>query len=293
MAASRPRPESAAVLGDLERQAVGRRQDLGRQHAGNRAGGDDAPIRQHQRVREPGRDLLDVVGDQDDGGRVVSHGEIGQSGCQGLASAEVEPGGGLVEEQQGGVGHQRAGDLDALALARGEGPEGPLAKRAAAHSLEEQGRPTSVGIGEGVPPRRERRVPGRHDDVDRAEVRVDGRRQRRAGVADRSSQLARVDRAHLCAEDADQAARRPEVGAEDLEQRRLAGAVGTQHDPTLPVPDRPVDVGQDGPARPHDGDPAEFDHGFGHGRSIADLRPGPRDRGRAAARFETATPTRE
>ena len=74
----------------------------------------------------PGRELLDVVGDQHRRRRVGVGGEPGQAAQEVLAAAEVHAGGGLVEQQQLGVGHQRAGDLHPLALALAQRAVGAL-----------------------------------------------------------------------------------------------------------------------------------------------------------------------
>ena len=56
-------------------------------------------------------------------GAIRVAGEAAEAAYEVLAAAEVEAGGGLVEEQQLGVGHHGAGDEGALALALGEGAE--------------------------------------------------------------------------------------------------------------------------------------------------------------------------
>ena len=84
----------------------------------DRTGGDDLARPQDQGVREAGRDLLDVVGDQDDRRGPVGSGEPREIAQQRLPGAEVEAGGRLVEQQQVGIGHQRAGDRRPAPLAR-------------------------------------------------------------------------------------------------------------------------------------------------------------------------------
>jgi hypothetical protein len=77
------------------------------------------PSRMSNAWVKPG-DLLDVVGDQGDRRGVRVGGQVGQAADEVLAGAQVEAGRGLVEQQQLGVGHEGAGDLDALALALGQ-----------------------------------------------------------------------------------------------------------------------------------------------------------------------------
>ncbi len=75
---------------------------------------------------EAGRDLLDVMGHQHQGGGVGVSGDVAQPPDQVLAATEVEAGRRLVEQHQLGVGHQRASDLDPLPLALGQRPEPPV-----------------------------------------------------------------------------------------------------------------------------------------------------------------------
>ncbi|RSS62148.1 hypothetical protein EF918_31455 [Streptomyces sp. WAC06614] len=62
------------------------------------------------------------MGHDDDGPAVV--GEVAQRVHHGAVHAGVQAGGGLVEEQQGGLGQQFQGDGDPLALAAGEAVHG-------------------------------------------------------------------------------------------------------------------------------------------------------------------------
>ena len=96
-------------------------------------GGLDPTLRQQQHVGEADRDLLDVVGHQHVGGVAGSTARAVQRGDQLLAAAEVEAGCRLVEQQQPGRGHQRAGQQHALALARREQPEALVGHGGAAH----------------------------------------------------------------------------------------------------------------------------------------------------------------
>ena len=100
-------------------------------------GGEHLALTDHQDVGEAGGDLLDVVRDHDHGGGDRVAGEPAEAAYQVLAAAEVEAGGGLVEEQQLGVGHQGAGDQGALALALGEGAELAVQVLAHAEAVEE------------------------------------------------------------------------------------------------------------------------------------------------------------
>ena len=91
-------------------------------------------------------------------GRGGVGGQRRQRGDEVLAPAEVEPGGGLVEEQQLGVDHQRPRDLDPLALALAQGAEGALGElrvRRARPAGSRRGR----GRGRRTPPRQRPTTP--------------------------------------------------------------------------------------------------------------------------------------
>src|SRR5205814_289528 len=88
--------------------------------------------------------------------------------------------------------------------------------------------------------------------------------------ADRLAQLPHVDPPQPLPEDGRGAGRRVPVGADDLEQGGLAGAVRTDDDPVLPGRHRPVDVDQHGHTVVVDGHAAQL-HGIsrrGHAVSM-------------------------
>ena len=93
----------------------------------------------------------------------------------------------------------------------------------------------------GVPPRSEGGVPGGDHDVEGRQARVDRRLEAGARVADLAPEVAGVDPADRLAEDFDRAGRRPEIGARDVDERRLARSVRAEDDPALAVADGPVD----------------------------------------------------
>jgi hypothetical protein len=101
-----------------------------------------------------------------------------------------------------------------LPLARRQRSERPRGHAATAHEGEHRFGPLTILLRELVPPRRQRRMTGGHDHVDRRQVRVDLGRQHGSDIADRSPQFAGIHRPHL--------------GAEDLHlfQRRIFAATG-------------------------------------------------------------------
>ena len=190
-----------------------------------------------------------------------------------LAAAEVEPGGRLVEQQQLGVGHQRAGDLDPLALALAEGAEGavgqvrrPRPPRAASaarswsrSSYSSRQRPTTPYDAE--------TTTSLHQLAAR-----DPLGERGAGQADPRPQLEDVDGAEHLVEDPGDAGGRVELRGGDLEQRGLAGAVGSEDHPALVLLDRPVDVVEQRGLAPAHRDAGELEDG-GHARHPIQHRP--------------------
>src|SRR3569833_1236092 len=113
--------EAAVGAGEGERQAEGVRQVGRGQDVVGRTRGDHLALAEQQGVRVAGRDLLDVVGDQHLRRREVVVRQVGEPGDEILAAAQIQPRSRLGEQQQLGGGHERTGDLGALALALAEG----------------------------------------------------------------------------------------------------------------------------------------------------------------------------
>ena len=93
-----------------------------------------------------------------------------------------------------------------------------------------------------IPPRRDRSRGSGYDDVQGADLVRDAGFQSGTDDADALAQFAYVDRPDGPAQDRHIAARRPQVGGGDRDERRLAAAVGAEQDPALARPDPPVDA---------------------------------------------------
>ena len=202
-----------------------------------------APAQQH-RVREARRDLLDVVGDQHHHRRARITDQPGDPAQQVLPAAQVQPGRGLVEQQQLRVRHQGPGDLDPLALAFGQGREPAPDQVRAAERVQQLDRAGHVG---GVVilggPAEDPVGRGQHqvDDLLRGRHPVgDGR----AREADPGPQVGRVGVLQALAEDLGRARGRGQQRGRHLEQRGLAGAVRADDHPALVAVHGPVDVTQ-------------------------------------------------
>ncbi len=208
----------------------------------DRPGVDHAPLTQQERVGEARRDLLDVVGDQDGRRRVGVEGEHGQGRDEVLTTAEVQPGGRLVEQQELGVGHQGTRDLDALALALAEGAEGALGQLGGADLGQQLGGPVVVELGVVLAPAAHDAVRRGDDDVPDQLGPRDPVGERCTGQPDARPQVEHVRRAEHLVEDAGHSGRRVDLGAGDLQEGRLAGTVGPEHHPALVLLDLPGDV---------------------------------------------------
>ena len=186
---------------------------------------------QEQRVGEAGRDLLEVVRDHHE--RSLPLRQLAEHRHQRLASAEVEAGARLVEQEELGVGHEEPGDEHPLALALGEGGQ-LLTDVAGAPDPPEQGvRALVVGVGVGAPPGLEGGVDAGHHGVVGGERRPQALEDRTARQPDAPTGRPHVDGAVAVAEDGDRPARRRALEREEPEDRGLPGAVRAEHGPPL------------------------------------------------------------
>ena len=132
-----------------------------------------------------------MVGDQHQRGCIGVGGQVGQPGHQLLATAQVETGGGFVEQQQFRVGHQRAGDQHPFALALGQGFVGAVGEVLGAQALQHVDRALVVDVLVALPPAAQHRVAGGDDQVAHHLVAGNPLRQRRGAqpTRDRSSDM--------------------------------------------------------------------------------------------------------
>ena len=145
--------------------------------------------------------------------------------------------------------------------------------RCSAPDLREQvGGPVVVEVGVLLAPAAQDAV-GRGDDdvLDQLGAR-DPVGERGAGEADARAQLEDVGRAEHLVEDPGHARGRVHLRGGDLEQRRLAGAVGPEDHPALVLLDQPADVVEQQRLAPAHRDPCELDDGD-HARHPIQHRP--------------------
>src|SRR5215831_18515887 len=267
-------PAGLAVFDD-ERDAEALGQVPLREHRRQRPGREHrAPAQQHG-VGEPLGDLLHVMGDHHHGGRSPVQGEVGDPPHEIFPAAQVKARGRLVEQQQFGIGHERTGDLNALALALRQGGEPAPDQVGAAQRVEQFHRPGHIGGLILLFPPPDDRVGGGEDEVDhllpRRHLVGDGG----TGQADPRAQVEDVGRAEPLAQDLRRSLGGEQLGRRHLEQGGLARPVGADHHPPFVVVDRPGDVAeQHGPAPP-DADTLQADYLVGHPApsSAASVRP--------------------
>ena len=223
-------------------------------------------------MREASRDLVDVMGDEHEWGTGGVERELAETRDEVFARAEIESCGRLVEQQQLGIGHERARELHALLLAARECPEHPPREARDPEAVEQLDRAGAVRLGVGVPPGLERGVAGRHHDVDDLDLAAQHRGHRRARKADSRPQPAHVDASQLAAEHRHGAARRVQVQRRDADERRLSRTVRSEHHPTLAGADPPVDAIQDAPPVVDERYAAQLERGrgllFRHGAAM-------------------------
>src|SRR5487761_1736502 len=255
-----PRPPAALPLLHRQRHAEALRQLLLGEHLGQLARGDHAALAQQDRVGEAVGHLFHVMGDQPHHRRAGIAGQRGQPPQQVLPAAQVQPGGGLVEQQQLGIGHQRPGDLHPLALALRQRREpAPDQVRAAERVQQLHGAGEVGGLVLLLPPA-EDRVRGGEHQVDDLLPGPHPFGHRGAGEADPRAQLEHVDLAQPLAEHLDRARGGEQLRGSHLHERGLTCTVRADDNPALVFVGRPVDVAQQHRPFPPDANAAHPQH---------------------------------
>ena len=231
--------------------AEGRPVPLAVQHLRRRPPGLHAGVEVDDPLRQP-PDRGRVVGHQD-GGEVVPGRDPGQEVEELPAPARVHPRGGLVEEEEGGLVHERAGQEGALQLAPGELSEHGVEQPLAAHPGECRPRRLAVG---GRDANRPGPAPVRHDHVHhpRREGPVEGLGLRQ--VADRATGCPGAGAEHL-----DLAGGERHQAERGLHERRLAAAVRAAQARELASGHVEAHVVQEPPPADLDGDAARGEGG--------------------------------
>ena len=219
-------------------------------------------IVEQESVREAGRDLIDVVGDEHSREDVSIASHPSEEPNELFPPAEVEPGCRLIEDPQRGVVHQRPCEQHTLELSRRQRAELYVGELTAPKSIQEAARIRSVGIVVGVPPGREVGIFPRGHDVLDAKGRPEHAGQRGTSEAEATAERAYVRATQPLAQDLDGAMRRVDVQAGQPAQRGLSRSVRPKHDPAVITPHTPVDLVQDGAVAPDQVDPAKGEDGI-------------------------------
>lgn len=114
-------------------------------------------------------------------------GEIGEGVNQLFTAAEIEPSRRLVEQDDLGIVHQRAGQQDPLLLTGRQRRHRSVGEGADLHAVEAGSGLGAIGVVVAVPPRFEGGVLGGHHHVECHEFLAELARQRGGGVPDPAS----------------------------------------------------------------------------------------------------------
>ena len=145
---------------------------VGGEHLAERACGDDRSGAHQHGVGERRRDVLDVVGDDDERGSVGVGGEVVEGVDELLPAGEVEARRRLVEQHDGRFVHQRAGEQHTASLARRQRDQRVVGEPGDAHPVEALAGALVVVRRVAVPPRFEGAVPRRPHGVERRQRRA-------------------------------------------------------------------------------------------------------------------------
>lgn len=244
---------AAGVVGDGDGEAEGGGDGGGSEGGDGGAGGDDGAVAEEEGVAGGGGEFFQVVRDEDGGEVGVGGGEGGEGGEEGFAGGEVETGSGFVEEEERGVGHEGAGDADALAFALGAGGDLAGGETGAAEEIEEVAGAGALGLADAVGEGPDGAGGAGEDDLFDGEPVEDFE----GGVddADPFAQVPETDLTEATAEDGDGTGAGVADGAGEGEEGALAGAVRAEEGPVLAAPDRPGDAIEDrGAVRDPDAD---------------------------------------
>ena len=210
-------------------------------------------------MTEPRGNLLDVMGDQHQSRRIGVGGQIGQAGDQILPATEVQAGGGLVEQQKFGIGHQRPRDQHPLAFALRERAIGAVRQVLGADALESVHRTQIIHVVVTLAPTAQHRVAGRNHQIPNQFIVRNPLRQCRTAQSNPLTQFGHIHPAEPLPQDHRHTRGRVFHGGGHPQQRGLAGAVGTDHHPAFIELDLPVDRPDQHPAAAPQRHTAEVD----------------------------------
>src|SRR5260221_8660400 len=235
--------EGVAAGGFLQLDGRGKRtgQERGGEDGTFFAGGEGLAGFQKQGVGEEGHDFRDVMGDEDEGGRVRPAAEALEELEKMLARGGVEAGAGFVENQEARPGHERAANEHALAFALGKIKPGAFGEGLTFDLAQKMQGAGAVGAGDAAPVV-DHGVLAADDGFEGAFVISHELADGGADEADVFAEFAPVGPAEAAAKDGDFADGGHEVTGDGAEERGFAGAIGAENGPMLAGIDPPVDV---------------------------------------------------
>ena len=216
-----------------------------------------------------------------------------------FATGEVECGTRFVQQDQVRIGHERPGEQHPLTFARGQRSVGAGGGEPDTLCLEQSRGAIAIRLLVAVPPRFQRSELRAHDDLGAGELWSDHVHQSRAHERDATTQSAHIGRAQAFADHLDGAATRMLVQRGDADQRGLAAAVRSEHDPVRPAVDLPIDLVQQVSPVAGETDAAQAQDGWicgvhgwgsGPGRCVAH-RPKRSSSAASIATFSSSSPT--
>ncbi len=220
---------------------------------------DDLAVAQHHDPVAAALDLVQAVRDEDhaDAARLQLADHLEQALRLGHGQAR----GWLVHDHEAGVERERLGDLDQLHLGKRQAGQGRRRAEIGAQPGQDRLDPPVHGAPVDQPERpglerlaADQDVAGDVQVLEQVELLVD------EGDAARQ-RLGHAQRWPVLAIQPDRAGGRRHHAAQDLHQRRLAGAVLADQADHLARPDRQIDRGQRHHARVGLGDPDQIEHG--------------------------------
>ena len=205
--------------------------------------------------------------------------EAGQSGEDGFTGGEVEAGGGFIEEEEGGLANEGAGEEATQALAGGHGDVELGGATLQANLVEKVRGMGGLDAGDFVEAEGEGGEVAGGDDVAGGHWFVEGVDGSGFDDAEAGAEGGEGDTAEGLAEELDGAGLGPEVAGGEAEEGGFAGAVGAEDGGDLAGEDLPGDIGEDGAAVAGEMDVMESEDG-GHGVDPLDRQRGGLYRGR-------------
>ena len=210
------------------------------------------------------------MGDEHGSRCVGVSGKRGQALDQVLTTGNIHTCAGLVQQQQLGVGHQRAGNQCTLALAIGEGAEGAVSEGVNTPVSQQLGGTLVVHDVVFFLPTARHSVRCGHDNVGNLLVGGNLGSRSTGGQTNARAQVEHVNSAEGLVKDFNLAAGRVQASCRNRQQSGLTGAVRAQNNPAFTFVHSPGNVVENLAAAANHGDILKVEYGA-HGSSSSEL----------------------